>query len=77
LKEVMARLTAEGITVKTEVRQGAASENIARYVEDNHGDLIVMSTRGRGGIQRLLLGSSTDRVLRSGPCPVLAIPPED
>jgi nucleotide-binding universal stress UspA family protein len=77
LKEITSRLTAEGITVKAEVRQGAASENIAQYAEDSGGDLIVMSTRGRGGIQRLLLGSTTDRVLRAGHWPVLAIPPED
>lgn len=77
LKEVMSRLTPEGITVETEVLQGAASENIVRYADDKGGDLIVMGTRGQGGIQRLLLGSTTDRVLRAGHLPVLAIPPED
>jgi len=37
-------------------------------------DLIVMSTHGRSGIPRLMLGSVTERVLRGSPCPVLAIP---
>jgi nucleotide-binding universal stress UspA family protein len=74
LNEVKSRLTSEGITVEAEVRQGAASENIAQYADEVGGDLIVMSTRGRGGIQRLLLGSTTDRVLRAGHRPVLAIP---
>ena len=77
LKEVKSRLTSDGMTVETEVLQGSASENIARYAEDKGGDLIVMSTRGQGGIQRFLLGSTTDRVLRAGHLPVLAIPPED
>jgi len=77
LKEVMSRLTPQGIKVETGVLQGAASENIARYADDKGGDLIIMSTRGQGGIQRLLLGSTTDRVLRAGHLPVLAIPPEE
>lgn len=40
-------------------------------------DLVVMSTRGRGGLQRFLVGSVTDRVIRSSRVPVLAIPLED
>ncbi len=77
LKEVQSRLELQGITVETKVLEGAASENIARYAEDKRGDLVVMSTRGKGGIQRLLLGSVSDRVLRTGHLPVLAIPPQD
>ena len=77
LKEVKSRLTSLEITVETEVMEGSASENIARYAEGKGADLVVMSTRGQGGIQRLLLGSTTDRVLRAGHLPVLAIPPKD
>ncbi|MDA0734275.1 MAG: universal stress protein [Chloroflexi bacterium] len=77
LKEVKSRLTSEGITVEMAVLQGAASENVVRYAEEKGGDLIVISTRGQGGIQRFLLGSTTDRVLRAGHLPVLAIPPAD
>ena len=77
LKSVQSRLEPQGITVETKVLEGSASDNIVRYAEDQSGDLIVMSTRGRGGIQRLLLGSVSDRVLRVGHLPVLAIPPKD
>jgi nucleotide-binding universal stress UspA family protein len=77
LKEVKSRLTSLEITVETEVMEGSASENIARYADGKGADLVVMSTRGQGGIQRLLLGSTTDRVLRAGHLPVLAIPPKD
>ena len=37
-------------------------------------DLIVMSTHGRSGIPRMMMGSVTERVLRGSPCPVLAVP---
>lgn len=38
-------------------------------------DLIVMGTHGRGGVDRMLLGSVTEKVLRKAACPVLAVPP--
>jgi nucleotide-binding universal stress UspA family protein len=38
-------------------------------------DLIVMGTHGRGGFERFLLGSVTEKVLRKAPCPVLTVPP--
>jgi nucleotide-binding universal stress UspA family protein len=38
-------------------------------------DLIVMGTHGRGGFQRLVLGSLTEKVLRRASCPVLTVPP--
>ena len=40
-------------------------------------DLIVMGTHGRLGVQRLLLGSVAEKVLRSSPCPVMVVPPHD
>lgn len=40
-------------------------------------DLIVMGSHGRSGVQRLLLGSVTEHVLRAAGCPVLVVPPHD
>ena len=77
LAEVQYRLEAEGIKVSSAVTEGAAAEKIVDYAVGEDADLIVMSTRGKGGIQRFLLGSVTDRVLRSAQIPVLAIPPGD
>ena len=39
-----------------------------------HADLLVMGSHGRSGIQRLLLGSVTEKVLRQAPCPTLIVP---
>ena len=60
---------AEGLAVRTEVRVGVPYREIISLAED--ADLVVMGTRGRGGLERALLGSVADRVIRLAPCPVL------
>ena len=50
-----------------------ATEILQRAEEEPRIDLIVMSTHGRGGVARLVMGSVTDKVLRGAPCPVLTI----
>jgi nucleotide-binding universal stress UspA family protein len=77
LEATAAQLKKNGLQVETSVRQGSALENITHFVAENGIDLIVMSTHGRGELQRFLVGSVTDRVIRSSHVPVLAIPPED
>jgi nucleotide-binding universal stress UspA family protein len=49
------------------------ADAIARYAQKNGIDLIVMATHGRTGLTHLLMGSVTEKVLRTAGCPVLAI----
>ena len=55
-------------------RMGYAPNEILDYVRD-HGaiDLIVIATSGRGAVSRLLMGSVTDKIVRTAPCPVLTV----
>lgn len=53
---------------------GEASSSILEVAEAENADLIVMGTQGLGGIQKWLLGSTTERVLRRTKIPVLAVP---
>ncbi len=48
---------------------------ILDYASSNAVDLLVMGTNGRRGLDKLLLGHTTDEVVRSAPCPVLAVSP--
>ena len=48
---------------------------IVEYARSLPADLIVLGTHGRGGFERLLLGSVTEKVLRRAPCPVITVPP--
>ena len=62
----------------TEVRQvvemGAAAANIIEKAEREGVDRIVMSTHGRTGIDHLLIGSVSEKVIARAPCPVLVVP---
>ena len=55
-------------------RVGAAAEEILVYLKEHPEiDLVVMATHGRGSVARLMLGSVTDKIVRTAPCPVLTI----
>lgn len=60
--------------VETTVREGNPSTEIVDYAREQNCDCIVMGTHGRAGIDRLLLGSVAERVVRSSPIPVLTMP---
>lgn len=62
-----------GLTLTTAIRRGLPEEEILAYVDENEIDLLVMGTHGRRGIERYILGSTTERVLRKSPVPVLAV----
>lgn len=55
------------------VTHGIAHLEILRLAEENGADLIVMATHGRGFVSHALFGSTTERVIRKAPCPVLTI----
>ena len=57
-----------------QVREGSAAEEILKVAESERPDLIVMATHGRTSVRRLLLGSVTEKIVRTAPCPVLAVP---
>lgn len=65
------------VPCETAIRDGSPSERIVRYAETNDCDLIVTATHGRGGIDRLLLGSTAEKVLRSADVPVLTVRVDD
>lgn len=67
--------TLPGINVKTAIRTGVAFVEILDYVKTESIDLIVMGTRGRGGLEHIIIGGVAEKVLRKAPCPVLTIRP--
>ena len=74
LEGVVKELMAEGIPALSMHRTGRPSEQILAACESEGIGLVVMASRGRGGLERLLLGSVAEAVLRQAPCPVLIAP---
>ncbi|QIO23331.1 universal stress protein [Haloarcula sp. JP-L23] len=65
------------LEVVTAIEKGAPSKQIVEYARENGCDTIVMGTHGRGGLDRILLGSVAERVVRSSPVPVVTVPVGD
>jgi nucleotide-binding universal stress UspA family protein len=71
LREVADRLRAKGLNVETETRTGSpAADIVGRAVESGAG-LIAMTTHGRTGLSRVIMGSVAEQIIRTAPCPVL------
>lgn len=63
--------------VRRSVHRGTPHRTILEYVDDHDVDLVVMGTHGRTGLNRLLLGSVTEKVVRLSPVPVLTVRGEE
>jgi len=61
------------ISVHHILLEGDPATEIVRYSVDAGMELIVMGTHGRSGLERLLVGSVTEKVMREAPCSVLAV----
>jgi nucleotide-binding universal stress UspA family protein len=64
---------AVGRPVHATVLPGAPADEIIRFVREHGQDLLVVGTHGRRGVERLLLGSVAERVVREAPCSVLVV----
>ncbi len=74
LKEQAQHLCEEGLAVETVVRLGNPVDEILDQALINRADLIIMTTHGRTGLARWVLGSVAERVARAASVPVLLIP---
>ena len=73
LRTLENRLTAKGFRVDTHVRYGDSAEEILDHAVHNDIDLIAMSTHGRSGVKRWVLGSVAEKVLRHATKPIFLV----
>jgi len=73
LAQVAATVSEWGAPCHTEVRFGGPAEEILAFAETIQADLIVMSTHGRSGINRVVFGSEAYKLLRMSTVPILLI----
>jgi nucleotide-binding universal stress UspA family protein len=65
----------EGLPITPILKCGDAVRELPRIVHEHHIDLAILSTHGRTGFKRLLMGSVAEELFRSLPCPVLTVGP--
>jgi nucleotide-binding universal stress UspA family protein len=75
LKKKLNQIATEGIKCSYHVLVGHPAESIIEFCDKEAIDLVVMTTKGQGGIKRAILGSIADEVIRAPGFPVLAIRP--
>lgn len=71
LKDSLGKETLAEVDVEVRSVDEKAHREIARFARDGGVDLIVVGTHGLSGWERLLMGSTTERLLRCAPCPIL------
>lgn len=76
LAGVQRKLARRNVRSQVLVRRGDPVAEILACARAQHAALILMSTHGRRGIRRALMGSVAESVLRSAPVPILLIPPK-
>jgi nucleotide-binding universal stress UspA family protein len=77
-REVLRKLlwqvqVAGGTVAETHLRMGGVAEEVVSLAEELGVGLIVVGSRGRGGIRRALMGSVSDSVVRHAHCPVMIV----
>ncbi len=73
LEALVAEIENVDVPINTHVLAGYAARDIVDFATEHAADLIVMATHGRTGLQRFLIGSVAEKVVRSAPCPVFTV----
>lgn len=75
--EEVSKMFPESVDTVTETRPGVPHTEIIDYIEDEGISIVCMATHGRSGLDRLLIGSTAEKVLRESPVPVVTVPLEE
>ena len=73
LRSIEERLKAKGLKVDSHVRYGVDAEEILDHAAQKDIDFVAMTTHGRSGVKRFLIGSVAEKILRHSPKPVFLV----
>jgi nucleotide-binding universal stress UspA family protein len=73
LNYIVSSAEKEGLKATSVLVEGQPHDQIIRHAESLKADMIVMGSRGRRGMERILIGSVAERVIEYSPCPVLVL----
>ena len=75
LDDLIGPALAAGVDADVRIEDGRVAQRILQTAQDTAADLVVMGTHGRSGVERLVLGSIAEKIVRQATCPVLTVPP--
>jgi nucleotide-binding universal stress UspA family protein len=73
LKDMVPEDAAHWCTPQIAILEGQPYDELVKYADTRDIDMVVLGVRGHGLVKTLFLGSTTDRVIRNSPCPVLSV----
>jgi nucleotide-binding universal stress UspA family protein len=73
LDEIVARHASRGVAMVSHLKEGPAHEGILDTGEEISADLLIVGTHGRGAIAHALLGSVSEKIVRTSKIPVLTV----
>jgi len=73
LDELLAETPGPEVPAERFVATGRPASEIARFAEEHGSDMVVIATHGLTGLERLLVGSTAEQVVRLSPCPVFTV----
>ncbi len=73
LKKVVERAQSHGVTIEADYAVGHPGEQLIHRAEQDHFDLIIVGRRGTSLFKKMILGSTSERVLRYANCPVMVV----
>ncbi len=73
LEELRDEADKMGVQIRTVKREGIPADEIVKAAEEDDADLIVIGSFGQSALEKLLLGSVAEKVIRHAPCPVLVV----
>ncbi|MFN0174600.1 MAG: universal stress protein [Saprospiraceae bacterium] len=72
--ELLAMPSYSNLDISSRVEEGYLHSSVRSVAQEDDVDLVVMGTKGSSGLNEFLVGSNTEKVIRTAPCPVLAVP---
>jgi nucleotide-binding universal stress UspA family protein len=74
LDEIVTRKEYKNIKIKQVVLVGKPYDNISEHIVEHDADMVIMGTKGSEGLEEMLVGSNTEKVIRFSNCPVMSVP---
>jgi nucleotide-binding universal stress UspA family protein len=73
IEELKEKYQSEAFTFSAKIKIGNAFKNISESINEENPDLVVMGSKGVSGMEEVLVGSNTEKVVRTSSCPVITI----